>query len=108
MCAEGVAAARSAPLVAAPIKGPLFDFLELDVDMAANRPAAAALQHLAQCVLQPPWLSKYERTSCASLWPLLRFKLGHNTSAAVVIASMMCVSFAAVGAAETAEIAGEV
>ena len=53
------------PLTAAPIKGPLFDFLELDVDLTANMPAAAALQHLALCVLQPAWLVEDARNSSA-------------------------------------------
>jgi hypothetical protein len=68
-CTEGGAAARTVPLTAAPIKGPLFDFLELDVDMAPNAPASAALQHLARCVLQPAWLAAAVRDSRARPLP---------------------------------------
>jgi hypothetical protein len=59
------------PLVASPIKGPLFDFLELDVEMAPHTPAAAALQHLAQCVVQPSWLDPDARSSSAILFASL-------------------------------------
>ena len=64
-CTEGEAAPRATPLTAAPIKGPLFDFLALDVDLAAAAPAAAALQSLAVALLQPAWADEEARSSGA-------------------------------------------
>lgn len=57
--------AKSRPLVAAPLKGPLFDFLELDVDMAPHTPASASLEHLTRCVVKPTWLASAPRDSGA-------------------------------------------
>lgn len=57
--------AKTLPLVATPLKGPLFDFLDLDVEMAPNTPAAAALQHLARSILKPAWLQEDARSSGA-------------------------------------------
>jgi hypothetical protein len=67
VAAEGIAMSKAQPLVASPLKGPLFDFLELDVDMAPNLPAASSLQHLALCIVQPTWLKKEVRDSGAIL-----------------------------------------
>lgn len=53
------------PLIASPVKGPLFDFMELDVDMVPVTPAACSLQHLAQCVTKPAWLADQDRPSGA-------------------------------------------
>jgi hypothetical protein len=68
ICEEGSRVAKTLPLVAAPLKGPLFDFLELDVEMTLNSPASAALEHLAQCILQPNWLPSGPRNSGVSLF----------------------------------------
>ena len=56
---------KMVPLVASPVKGPLFNFMELDVDMVPATPAACSLQHLAQCVTKPTWLADADRLSRA-------------------------------------------
>eukprot|EP00892_Ulva_mutabilis_P005119 jgi/Ulvmu1/297/UM001_0301.1 len=63
VCTEATEMTKMVPLVAAPVKGPLFDFRELDVDMVPATPAAAALQHLALSVTQPAWHADGDRPS---------------------------------------------
>ena len=65
VCAEAKMLSRILPLVASPLKGPLFSFLDLDVEMSANTPAAAALQHLALSIAQPSWMDPEARNSSA-------------------------------------------
>lgn len=68
-CAEAEQMLKLVPLLASPVKGPLFDFMELDVDMVPVTPATCSLQHLAQCALKPAWLADQDRPSGAPPHP---------------------------------------
>lgn len=54
---------KMCPQVASPIKGALTGLMGLDVELSRNLSCAAALQHLAQCITQPEWLSQPDRSS---------------------------------------------
>lgn len=63
LCEEARGMTKMCPQVASPIKGGLAGFVALDVELSRNLPYAAALQHLAQCITQPEWLSQADRSS---------------------------------------------
>lgn len=65
VCAEAAEMTKLVPLVASPVRGPLFNFMELDVDMVPATPAACSLQHLALCVTRPSWTTDQDRPSRA-------------------------------------------
>lgn len=67
-----------APQVACPLKGALSDFMGLDVELTRNLPFSAALQHLAQCITQPEWLTKADRSSGALHVYLLGLLSGYH------------------------------
>lgn len=63
VCEEACSMTKMCPQVASPLRGSLAQFLTLDVELGRNLPYSAALQHLAQCITQPDWLSVADRSS---------------------------------------------
>lgn len=64
---ESDSAAQSTVKVASPIKGSIFNFLDMNSEMAMSLPAASSVQHLARCILQPAWVQESGTTSSSAL-----------------------------------------